>query len=231
MKPIAQAFEDLSPEVRAELLRPAQSYDPRNAEIVEGKKPRWHLIEVYEPAQRDVQKVMVERRFGIFVPESEVVEVKRGCKITRRSLIFPGYIFVFVWDIDQHWSRIAEIPGVSQIIASKPDMALLQLGGRTVDEIAVGIGVSRERASLLKRHAQLAARGHAIVVSDEIINRIRAVENGERLPPERKRTRGKRQNGDNEIVATYSWSAFPDRLLELDSAERNQTLRKALGLS
>lgn len=231
MKPIAEAFEKLSPEVRAELLRPAQSYDPRNAEIIEGKKPCWHLIEAYEPAQRDVQKVLMGRRFGIFVPEQEVVEVRRGRKVTRRSLLFPGYIFVFVWDIDQHWSRIAEIPGVSQIMTSKPDMALLQFCGRTVDEIALGIGVSRERATVLQRHAQFAARRRAIVVSDELINRIRAIENGERPLREKKRTRGKRQNVDNDVVATYSWSAFPDRLLQLDSDKRNQSLRKALGLS
>ncbi|QOG20442.1 transcription termination/antitermination NusG family protein [Bradyrhizobium sp. SEMIA] len=230
MKPIAQAFENLSPDVRAELLRPVQTYDPRNAEIVEGARPRWHLVEVYEPAQRDVQKVMIERRFGIFVPESEVVEVRRGRKVTQRSLIFPGYIFVFVWDIDRHWSRIAEIPGVSQIMASKPDMALLQLCGRTVDEIAVGIGVSRERAALLQRRAHFAARGRAIVVGDDLIDQIRAVENGECRLPAKKRTRGKRQQ-DDEVVATYSWSAFPDRLLDLDSEKRNQTLRKALGLS
>jgi transcriptional antiterminator NusG len=203
LKPISIALEELSPEARAELSRPFQSFDPRNAEIVAGKTPKWYLLEVYEPWQRDVEKELVKRRFGIFVPEFEKTEIVRGRKIERKLSLFPGYVFVFVWDIDSHWSRIMDVPGVSQIMASKPDIA---------------------------QPAQSSPQlPHALAIDFELIDEIRAIENSER-PLRKRRTRGKRQH-DDDVIAVHPWTAFSDRLCLLDSEGRNQTLRKALGLA
>jgi transcription antitermination factor NusG len=201
MKPLSTVF---SPEVMAELARPVQSFDPRNAEIVAGKTPKWYLLEVHEPAQRDVEAELAKRRFGVFVPQEKQTVVERGRKFDRIRLLFPGYIFVFVWDIDRHWSRITSIHGVSQVIVSQPSAAAP----------AEAIWVSDRQCP--------------IVIEDEMIDYLRALENG--APPRKPRHRGKRQH-DDDVMAVYPWSAFPDRIWMLDSEERNQTLRKALGLS
>ena len=89
----------------AELSRPVQSFDPRNAEIVADETPKWYLLEVHEPAQRNVETELDKRRFGVFVPQERVTVVERGRKFERIRLLFPGYIFVFVWDIERHWSE------------------------------------------------------------------------------------------------------------------------------
>jgi hypothetical protein len=92
--------------------------------------------------------------------------------------------------------------------------------------------------------------GVPLVVTDEIIDRIRRVENGKRafplipieadhVPPAslskraRRRWKPKARFVDPvlDTIAVRSWSAFDDGLMALDSQERNQTLRKALGLS
>lgn len=201
MKPTAEYLP--SPEVNAALAEPVQTFDRRAAEIVPCEGPKWYLLEVFETSQRKVQKELSERRFGIFVPETEVVEVVRGCKITRRLILFPGYIFVFVWDIDRHWARVMSVPGVIQIMASSD-------------------GVMTEGQAIA------CARGEPFVITDEAIDNIRMLEGG--VGRRKRRGRGKRQY-DDDIIAVHSWTAFPDRLDLLDSDARNQSLRKALGLS
>lgn len=200
MKPLSDAV--YSSEVNAALAEPVRTFDPRAAEIVPGEGPKWYLLEVFETSQREIQKELSKRRFGIFIPETEVVEVVRGRKITRRVMLFPGYIFVFVWDIDRHWSRIMGVPGVIQVMASAD--------GTMTEGQKIGC-----------------AFGKPFVIPDDKIDDIRRLESGF---VRKRRRRGKRQH-DDDVMGVYPWSAFPDRILDLDSNGRNQTLRKALGLS
>lgn len=95
-----------SPAVMAALARPAEKYDPRNAEIIPGITPTWHVLRVFPGTERKVAGKLIARRFGIFIPESDKTVIRRGRKIDRIDLMFPGYIFVFVWDVLRHRSRI-----------------------------------------------------------------------------------------------------------------------------
>jgi transcriptional antiterminator NusG len=184
-----------SPAVMAVLARPAATYDPRDAEIVPGITPKWYVVKVYPGAERKVADELVARRFGIFIPESEKTVVRRGRKVDRVELMFPGYIFVFVWDVLQHRSRIECIPGVAGLVY--------------VNSLPASI-------------------------SDEEIDIIRSVENGERplrMPngkPTRRRKKWKPEK--IEIISVKAWSPFADDLIELDSQGRNQSLMRALGL-
>lgn len=112
MKPLSDAF---SPEVMAELARPVRSYDPRAAQIVPGVDPEWCLAEVYS---RSVEGELAKRRFGIYVPERRETLVVRGRKVDRRSAMFPGYVFVFLWNGAGNWHRLLAIDGVAGIIGA-----------------------------------------------------------------------------------------------------------------
>lgn len=201
-------------------------YKPRNpqaAEIVPGVKPLWHVIETHPNHERIAVGHLIARRFGVFVPETELTIVRRGRKLDVIRLMFTGYIFIFVWDILRHRNRIESCPGVARIVLvdDKPDQA--------------------------RRPA---------VISDQKIDEIRAVENGERplfnITPSAEVVRSKKDKKRwkkcskkekereieelaraNDIVAVYpyGWSSFQDKLLTLDEQGRNQTLRNALGLS
>jgi transcription antitermination factor NusG len=186
--------------------------NPLMAELVPGVSPRWHVVEVYR--ERTAAAHLIARRFGVFVPEKEQTVVRRGRKFEQTTLMFPGYIFVFVWDIGEHLHRIRAVPGVSRVMF--------------ID-------------------------GKPAILSDKLIDEIRAVENRERpLPdimvpgaPAMPKKKGRWSNKqkllyemqraqwerDNEVVACRSWSAFQDSLLTLDEEGRNQTLRNALQLA
>jgi transcription antitermination factor NusG len=191
--------QEFSPAVMAELARPVASFDPRNAELVQGVTPKWHLIETYAHCERRVAAELAARRFGIFVPETEETLIKRGRKVTQKQLLFPGYVFLFVWDVLDHRERIEAIDGVMHVVL------ITSPAGPIPAEL-----------------------------TDEQIDQIRAVENGQRPLLNTKKKRGyskKRGSFDDEVVSCYAWSPFQDQLMTLDSDGRNQTLRKALGLS
>lgn len=219
MKPIAQALEELSPEVRAELLRPAQSRDPRYAEIVEGLDPRWHVVEVFASAQVEVAAALAEHRFGVYVPEVEETVVRRGRKFDRRVPMFSGYLFVFMWYSDAHWQCISGIPGVVEIVGSLTDAeidivraienmkrpVIIDVEAEPDPEPAVQ-AKSKKKRRWKDRNKRAKAR---VAAKPKVITEAYL---------------------RSQIITTRAWSAFDD-VLQLDSEGRNQTLMRALGLS
>jgi transcription antitermination factor NusG len=181
--------------------------NPLHAEITPGAKAAWHVVETFPAHERIAGAHLSGRRFGIYVPEVEGVEVRRGRKAKFTRPMFPGYILVFTWDIRRHVERIMACPGVWRLMLIGTEFAILP---------------------------------------DEAIDKIRQVENAYRplaltfdnFEGFRKKTKRWRRTprqeqaiGDNEIVSVRPWSAFTDGLAtSVDGAQRNQILRKALGL-
>lgn len=195
-----------SPETLAALAQPAITYDTRNAELLLDVQPRWYLIEVYPGAERKVADEMIGRRFGIYIPEFEETVVRRGRMIDRAELMFPGYIFVFVWDVIQHRSRIEAIAGVMRLIMDVNGVPLALTDGQ-IDLVR----------SMENQHRPVHLEEFTVEVE---------------LPKRKRRRRRKHAVVKvlDEVVATRAWSVFSDGLTAVDSEVRNQTLQKALGL-
>jgi transcription antitermination factor NusG len=205
-------------------------YSPFNsalAELVPDTSPHWHIVETLPNSERGVAKTLAERRFGVFVPEIDETVIKRGRKIDRARLMFNGYVFVFVWDIMQHLSRIETIPGVARLMHYRSEIRPAVF----VDGTEVLPAIYREVPW---------------IIADEIINKVRAVENEMRplkgfrpdgTPQKAKKRRWSKwvqqlaSEENNDIVAVRAWSAFEDGLMTLDAPGRNQTLLRALSLS
>lgn len=187
-----------SPEVMAELAKPYSAYDPRAAQI--DGQPKWYVIEV---ASRDVEDELIKRRFGIYVPEEDETVVTRGRKIDRRVRMFPGYVFVFLWETDENWSRLAGIRGVIGILGSLSD--------EQIDKI---------------RYCENCARP-IVLESFEIEQDVIPKKRRKRWRKAKKQIVVVR----DEVVAVRTWSVFEDSIMTLDSEGRNQALRQMLTLS
>lgn len=219
MKRIAEALKDLSPEVRAELAKPFEPRDPRHAEIVAGKDPKWYVVEVFASTQVEVANALAEHRFGVYVPEVEETVVRRGRKIDRRVPMFSGYVFVFMWYSDQHWQRITGLPGVVEIVGTLSDA-----------EIDIVRAVENT-----KRPVYIEAPAEADPEPEPV---VRTKSKKKRRWKNRKGAKAKSTKPKviteadlrAQIITTRAWSAFDD-VLQLDSEGRNQTLMRALGLS
>jgi transcription antitermination factor NusG len=208
-----------SPDVMRELARPVEIHDPRNAQIIEGEAPRWHVIEVFASVQAKVAAELAEHRFGVYVPEVDETIVRRGRKIDQRVPMFSGYVFVFMWYSDQHWQWISNTPGVIAIVGALTDVEIDIV--RKVENMKrpVFIDLPPDEADV------------------EPVPRKRSKSKRRWKKQKSLRTKGAKapkviteQDLRNEIITTRAWSAFDD-VIELDSEGRNQTLRKALGLS
>lgn len=110
---------EMSLEDRARVEAAEQASDRRaseNANYIEDKEPKWHVLEVYAGREFDTVEWLAERGFGVFVPVYYVSEISRGRQIHRRKKVIPGYVFVFVWDIEAHRSRITACETVFKIM-------------------------------------------------------------------------------------------------------------------
>lgn len=105
-------LEELSPEVRAELARPVQAFDPRDADV-DGSVARWYVVSVFS---RDAENELAKRRFGIYVPACRETIISRGRKRDVWMQIMPGYVFVLVWETDANLQRLARTSGVEKVI-------------------------------------------------------------------------------------------------------------------
>ncbi len=160
--------------------------------------PRWNVIEV---AGQYVEAELVKRQFGIYIPEEEETVIVRGRKLERRTRMFPGYVFVFLWGTDENWSRLVNIRGVIDVLGVLSDAQ--------IDKIRYCENC--RRPVLLQ----------SFEIQQDVIPKKR----------KRRKPKKKTVVVHDEVVTVRAWSAFEDAMMELDSEGRNQALRNLLGVS
>ena len=89
---------------------------------------RWYVIHVYSGFEKKVaqsikeqgaQKGLGEAFEEILVPTEEVVEVKRGAKVSSERKIFPGYVLVKMEMSDETWHLVKNTPKVTGFLGGK----------------------------------------------------------------------------------------------------------------
>ena len=89
---------------------------------------RWYVIHVYSGFEKKVaqsireqaeQKGLEDRFAEILVPTEEVVEVRRGAKVSAERKFFPGYVLVKVDMSDETWHLVMNTPKVSGFLGGK----------------------------------------------------------------------------------------------------------------
>src|SRR6202043_1151257 len=90
-----------------------------------GMASRWYVIHVYSGFEKKVataireqaeQKALGERFEEILVPTEEVVEVKRGAKVSSERKFFPGYVLVKMELTDETWHLVKNTPKVTNFL-------------------------------------------------------------------------------------------------------------------
>jgi len=89
---------------------------------------RWYVIHVYSGFEKKVaqaireqaeQKGMAERFEQILVPTEEVVEVKRGAKVSSERKIFPGYVLIKMDLDDETWHLVKNTAKVTGFLGGR----------------------------------------------------------------------------------------------------------------
>jgi transcriptional antiterminator NusG len=89
---------------------------------------RWYVIHVYSGFEKKVaqsireqseQKGLAENFGEILVPTEEVVEVKRGAKVSSERKFLPGYVLIKMDLTDETWHLVKNTAKVTGFLGAK----------------------------------------------------------------------------------------------------------------
>jgi transcriptional antiterminator NusG len=89
---------------------------------------RWYVVHVYSGFERKIaqsireqaqQKGMADKFSEVLVPTEEVVEVKRGAKVSAERKFFPGYVLVKMDLSDETWHLVKNTPKVTGFLGGR----------------------------------------------------------------------------------------------------------------
>ena len=89
---------------------------------------RWYVIHVYSGFEKKVatsireqaeQKGLSEKFEEILVPTEEVVEVKRGSKVSSERKFFPGYVLIKMDMSDETWHLVKNTAKVTGFLGGR----------------------------------------------------------------------------------------------------------------
>lgn len=98
---------------------------PYPAEVIPETRAQWHVAATVPACEDKAIKFLSARGFGVYAPAFEITSVTRGRKVTRYRPLFPGHLFLFVWDIKRHWRRVRACPGVARILCINEDPVIV----------------------------------------------------------------------------------------------------------
>lgn len=183
---------------------------PYSAEIVPGAEATWHAVITAPAHERIAASHLISRGFGIYLPETEDVEVKRGRKVTRTRPLIPGYLFVYVWDIARHARRIRACTGVLDFLLS--DGRIMVIPWAIIDQLRVIENYERP----------------IVLPMDEVVR-----------PKQAKKKRWRKSRAEPslqavpaEIIGVHAYSPFIEEMRQgLDDENRIAVFKRALGLA
>ena len=111
---------------------------------------RWYIVHAYSNFERKVAELIKERaaaakladQFGeVLVPMEEVVEMRRGRKVSSERKFFPGYVLVKMELNDQTYHLIKATPKVTGFLGTenKPIPITEEEAGRILQQVQEGV--------------------------------------------------------------------------------------------
>lgn len=118
---------------------------------------RWYVLHVYSGFESKVaeaikdkakKKGLEDKVEDILIPKEEVVEVKRGQKVSTERKVFPGYVLAKLDMNDDVWHMIKDTPKVTGFLgaANKPSPISEKEAARLLQQLQDGI--EKPRASI-----------------------------------------------------------------------------------
>ena len=111
---------------------------------------RWYIVHAYSNFERKVAESIKERAAAaglsdlfeqVLVPMEEVVEMRRGRKVSSERKFFPGYVLVKMALNDQTYHLIKSTPKVTGFLGTenKPIPITEEEAGRILQQVQEGV--------------------------------------------------------------------------------------------
>ena len=119
---------------------------------------RWYVVHVYSGFEKKVaqairekaaQKGLDEKFEEILVPTEEIVEVRRGSKVSTERKFFPGYVLVKMELTDDTWHMVKNTPKVTGFLGGggRPQPISQAEAERIIHQVQEGI--ERPKSSIV----------------------------------------------------------------------------------
>jgi transcriptional antiterminator NusG len=119
---------------------------------------RWYVVHAYSGFEKKVAqsikeqaeaKGLAEHISEVLVPTEEVVQLRRGAKVSAESKLFPGYVLIKMELNDNTWHLVQNTPKVTNFLGAhgKP----LPISDREAENILKQVreGVERPKSSIV----------------------------------------------------------------------------------
>lgn len=90
----------------------AERTGPLDAEISPVQPARWYLVQTFAGHDNQALRWLARRRFGVFQPLQQRRLRRNGMAVQGWEQVFPGWLFLYCWDVDRMIRRIRQCPGV-----------------------------------------------------------------------------------------------------------------------
>ena len=119
---------------------------------------RWYVIHVYSGFEKKVaqaireqaeQKGLAEQFEQILVPTEEVVEVKRGAKVSSERKFFPGYVLIKMDLNDETWHLVKNTAKVTGFLGGRGRPTPISEGEAARIMRQVQEGIERPKPSII----------------------------------------------------------------------------------
>lgn len=126
------------------------------AEIKPGVSPHWAAALTLPGKERIAAEEMQGRGFGVYVPESEAVEIRKGRVVTRRGLLLPGYVLFWGWSLDTQIDRVRACEGIRDVVIRNGHVFVIP--DRMVNDLRIAENKERPIAELAKKKRKRGSR-------------------------------------------------------------------------
>jgi transcriptional antiterminator NusG len=119
---------------------------------------RWYVVHAYSGFEKKVAQSIKEQAESkgladhiseVLVPTEEVVQMRRGAKVSAESKLFPGYVLIKMELNDDTWHLVQNTPKVTNFLGAhgKP----LPISDREAENILKQVreGVERPKSSIV----------------------------------------------------------------------------------
>jgi transcriptional antiterminator NusG len=117
----------------------------------------WYVVNVYSGFEKKVAEYIREQaeKKGlsdqiemVLVPTEEVIEVKKGAKVTSERQFFPGYVLIKMQLTDEVWHLVRHTPKVSGFLGARGKPTPVSQG--EVDRILAQVqeGVQKPKSTI-----------------------------------------------------------------------------------
>lgn len=119
---------------------------------------RWYVVNVYSGFEKKVaesireqaeKKGLADQIESVLVPTEEVVEIKKGAKVTSERQFFPGYVLMKMHLTDELWHLVRQVPKVSSFLGARGKPVPVSQG--EVDRILAQVeeGIQKPKSTII----------------------------------------------------------------------------------